>query len=385
MKHSFLLAGLAAVSLSFYACGSSSPSDTDDDILSSAKEKDDSSSSSEPESSSSLNIDIPAGARVATLDDLQRNMTLKGLFDRDIYMATGEKRGLFSLWIPDTAWIAAPSDFKDGVVKFSSGAITSIKIENSAISKMEKLVEKDSDHSINFIVTADGDLQYALDGGDYKDVGETTVKTKSSIISKGDSLTSKRLVCDTDEDEKTTYSFYEGRYLAEVEKNGERRSWSAGYYDIHRGKLLMRPLFYSASVYALVSATVSSDYNLEISSEDIPCKKSEFEFKNVDAEKLAGEWEITEDGLDWSFDLRADRSYELKAFKGSDNKALKKGSWDVYGDLLLMKVSGCLGGKCTSAVMGAISDLDPKSGFAYDHSDPDEPLMPKTWEAPVYE
>ena len=384
MKHSFLLAGLAAVSMTFYACGSSSPSDTEDDILSSAKEKDESSSSVEPESSSSLNIDIPAGARVATLDDLQRNMTLKGLFDRDIYMAAGEKHGLFSLWIPDTAWIAVPSDFDDGVIKFSSGVITSIKIDYDVISKMEKLVEKDSDHSMIFIVNEDDQLQYSLDGGEYKDVGETTVKTKSSIISRGDSLTSKRLVCSTDEDEQTTYSFYEGRYLAKVEK-GETSSWSAGYYDIHRGKLLMRPMFYDKSVYALVSATVSSDYNLEISSEDIPCKKSEFEYKSVDAEKLAGEWEITEDGLDWSLDLRADRSYELKAFKGSENKAFKQGSWDVYGNLLLMKVSGCLGGKCTSAVMGAISDLDPKSGFTYEHSDPDEPLMPKTWEAPIYE
>ena len=119
MKHSLLLAGITAASLALFACGDSSPSDTEDDILSSPSEKDDSSSSIEDVSSSSVSKDIPAGARAATLDDLERNMTLKGLFGRDIYLATGEKHGLFSLWIPDTAWLAAPSDFKDGVLRIS--------------------------------------------------------------------------------------------------------------------------------------------------------------------------------------------------------------------------------------------------------------------------
>ena len=138
MKKYLLCAGLLAASISLVACGgSSSPSDTEDDILSSANDKDESSSSKEPESSSSLDVDLPKGARVATLDDLERNMTLTDMFGRDIYLATGEKTGLFSFWIPDTAWIAVPSDFKDGLLKFSTGAITSIKIENETISSME--------------------------------------------------------------------------------------------------------------------------------------------------------------------------------------------------------------------------------------------------------
>ena len=196
-------------------------------------------------------------------------MTLKGLFGRDIYLATGEKHGLFSLWIPDTAWLAAPSDFKDGVLNFSQGAITSIKIDYDAIKSMEKLVEKDSDHSMRFIVNEDDQLQYSLDGGEYKDVGETSVKKNSSVVWNGDSLASKELFCKTGENTFTGYSFYKGRYVAtDVVRNAEKTndslvSWSAGYYDIHRGKLLMRPLFYSSAVYALVSASVSSDYKKE--------------------------------------------------------------------------------------------------------------------------
>lgn len=393
MKHSFLLAGVAAASLALFACGDSSPSDTEDDILSSPGEKTESSSSViEDESSSSVSEDIPKGARAATLDDLEKNMTLKGLFGRDIYLATGEKHGLFSLWIPDTAWLAAPSDFKDGVLNFSQGAITSIKVEADAIESMEKLVEKDSDHSMRFIVNEDDQLQYSLDGGEYKDVGETSVKKNSSVVWNGDSLASKELFCKTGENTFTGYSFYKGRYVAtDVVRNAKQTndslvSWSAGYYDIHRGKLLMRPLFYSAPVYALVSASVSSDYKtLTISAEDVSCTLSELKYNEVPAADLEGEWESDEGGLAWSLDLRTDRTFEVKAFKGNENKALKQGTWDVYGNQLLMKVTGCLGGKCTPAVMGSVSKWKAGSFFNYGNSDSDDPSIPEDWTAPEYE
>lgn len=393
MKKYLLCAGLLAASISLVACGgSSSPSDTEDDILSSANDKDASSSSKEPESSSSLDVDLPKGARVATLDDLERNMTLTDMFGHDIYLATGEKTGLFSFWIPDTAWIAVPSDFKDGLLKFSTGAITSIKIENETISSMEKLVEKDSDHSMQFIVNEDDQLQYSLDGGDYKDVTEASVKKNSSVVSNGDSLASKTLFCKTGEDTYTKYDFYKGRYVAtDVVRNAKQTndslvSWSAGYYDIHRGKLLMRPLFYSASVYALVSASVSSDYEtMTISSNEYSCTLEVLKYNEVPAADLEGEWESDEGGLNWSLDMRADRTFEVKAFKGSENKALKQGTWDVYGNKLLMKVTGCLGGKCTPAVIGSVSKWKAGSFFNYGNSDPDDPSIPEDWTAPEYE
>ena len=391
MKHSFLLAGITAASLALFACGDSSPSDTGDDILSSPSEKDDSSSSTEDVSSSSVSKDIPAGARAATLEDLERNMTLKDLFGRDIYLATGEKHGLFSLWIPDTAWLAAPSDFKDGVLKFSQGAITSIKVEADAIESMEKLVAKDSDHSMRFIVNEDDQLQYSLDGGEYKDVTEASVKKNSSVVSNGDSLAAKTLFCKTGEKTFTKYNFYKGRYVAtDVADSGKSDrslvSWSAGYYDIHRSKLLMRPLFYSASVYALVSASVSSDYEtMTISSNEYSCSLSELKYNEVPAADLEGEWESDEGGLIWSLEMRADRTFEVQAFKGSENKALKKGTWDVYGNQLLMKVTGCLGGTCTPAVMGIVSKWEAGSFFNYSNSDPDDPSIPDAWTAPEYE
>ncbi len=392
MKRFLTLAGCAALALALGACGDSkSPTDSDD-ILSSGGSSAKSSSSKEAKSSSSVSEDIPKGARAATLDDLERNMKLKDMFGRDIYLATGEKHGLFSFWIPDTAWIAVPSDFKDGVISFSSGAITSIKIENKAIESMEELVEKDSDHSMRFIVNEDDQLQYSLDGGKYKDVTEATVKKNSSVISNGDSLASKELFCKTGENTFTGYSFYKGRYVAtDVVRNAKQTndslvSWSAGYYDIHRGKLLMRPLFYSTPVYALVSASVSSDYKtLTISAEDVSCTLSELKYNEVPAADLEGEWESDEGGLTWSLDMRADRTFEVKAFKGNENKALKQGIWDVYGNQLLMKMTGCLGGKCTPAVIGSVSKWKAGSFFDYGNSDPDDPSIPESWNAPEYE
>lgn len=392
MKRSFILAGCAALALTLGACGDSSSPDDTDDILSSAGDTEKSSSSKADEESSSSDAGLPAGARVATLDDLEKNMVLKDMFGRDIYLATGDKNGLFSFWIPDTAWVVAPSDFENGVIKFSSGAITSIKIENSAISKMEKLVEKDSDHSIKFIVNGDGDLQYSLDDEDYKDVGETTVKKNSQVVWNGDSLASKELFCKTGENTFTGYSFYKGRYVAtDVVRNDKKTndslvSWSAGYYDIHRGKLLMRPLFYSAPVYALVSASVSSDYKtLTISAEDVSCTLNELKYNEVPAADLEGEWESDEGGLNWSLDMRTDRTFEVKAFKGNENKALKQGTWDVYGNQLLLKVTGCLGGKCAPAVIGSVSKHKAGEFFYYGNSDPDDPSIPSDWTAPEYE
>ena len=329
---------------------------------------------------------------MATLDDLERNMTLTDMLGRDIYLATGEKTGLFSFWIPDTAWIAVTSDFKDGLLKFNTGVIVSIKIENDAISSMEKLVDKKSDHSMQFIVNEDDQLQYSLDGGDYKDVTEASVKKNSSVVSNGDSLASKTLFCKTGEDTYTEYDFYKGRYVAtDVVRNAKQTndslvSWSAGYYDIHRGKLLMRPLFYPGSVYELVSASVSSDYEtMTVMSNEISCTLEVLKYNEVPAADLEGEWESDEGGLNWSLDMRADRTFEVKAFKGSENKALKQGTWDVYGNKLLMKVTGCLGGKCTPAVIGSVSKWKAGSFFNYGNSDPDDPSIPEDWTAPEYE
>ena len=385
MKHSFLLAGLAAASLTFFACGDSSPSDTEDDILSSAREKPESSSSVvDDESSSSVAKDIPEGSRVATLDDLERNMELSDFFGTKAYLAVGTKRGLMSIWVPDTAWIAAPTAFKDGVLDFARASVAAIDAKG-VVDSMNALAAKNSGRTIQFIVNEDDQLQYSLDGKNFKDVKASSVKVASGVISNGDSLMAKTLDCKDGDGVKVTYSFYEGRYIVE-EVKGDSLTWSAGYYDIHRSKLLMRPIFYPAAVFALNTVTVSEKYDLTFSNgRALTCSTKKLEYEKVPVKDLAQEWDASVDGYEWTFDLRDDMSFELTAYKQLDGAELKKGEWDVYGNVLLLKVSGCMGGSCTTAVKGEISELDPQKGFKYGHSDPDSPAIPKAWDVPVYE
>lgn len=394
MKRSFIFAGLAAAAFMLGACGgSSSPSDDEEDILSSADEKGKSSSSEEKieSSSSSLDFELPTGTRVATLEDLERNMTLKGLFGRDIYLSAGSKHGLFSLWIPDTAWIAAPSDFADGKLDFGRAAFLSIDSDEKAVKSMEKLA-KDSSAAIYFVVNEDDELQYSLDGKEFDEVGEAKVKANSSLISNGDSLSGKILACTDPEDKNAEieYTFYDGRFVSRHYtdgKKGDKVESFAGYYDIHRGSLLLRTLFATEASYPMEMASVANDFSItfDANQQKLTCKAENFDYKPVSAKDLAQEWDFSGDGLDWTFNLRTDGSFELKAYEGREGAELKKGIWDVYGDVLVMKVTGCLHTGCTTAVFGAVSDLDPETGFVFEHSDTDEPLIPKTWNAPVYE
>ena len=50
-----------------------------------------------------------------------------------------------------------------------------------------------------------------------------------------------------------------------------------------------------------------------------------------------------------------------------------------------MKVTGCLGGKCTPVVIGSVSKWKAGSFFNYGNSDPDDPSIPEDWIAPEYE
>lgn len=384
MKRLLTLAGCAALALTLGACGDSkSPTDSDD-ILSSGGSSTKSSSSKGAESSSSVSEEIPEGARAATLDDLERNMELTDFFGTKAYLATGTKLGLFSIWVPDTAWIAAPSDFEDGVIDFSLASAATINIKGVTDS-VQALAAENSTRTIRFIVNEDDQLQYTLDGKKYKDVKSTTVKTTSGIISKGDSLASKKLECTDGDGAEETYYFYDGRYIVENE-SGEDGGWSAGYYDIHRGKLLMRPLFYTARIYSLFTATVNKDFGIEFTTgKSLTCDMSELEYDEISESKLAQEWDASVDGVDWTFTLGDDTSFELKAYKGSDGVELKKGIWDVYGDNLMLKVTGCLNKGCTTAVKGKVTKFDPKKGFKYAHSDTDKPNIPTEWEVPLYE
>ena len=384
MKKSFGLAiwpAAVAATMMFAACGSDDNSSNVEREEGSSSSVEATSSSSE-ESSSSEKREVPEGTRAATLDDLQKNMALGKMFGSDIYLATGAKLGVFSIWIPDTAWIAVHSEFKDGVLEYgkSNGSImaTATAVSDSLTAFFEK------GGKIEFVVKGEK-LQYSINGGDYADVEKADVKTSSNWLSDGTKLQGVRLSCKND-DAKQTYSFYKGRYVVE-ESIGDSSFWSAGFYDIQRSHLLMTPVFFNKSAYSLVSGQVSSDFNLSMDTgAEIKCEKTTFKFDEVDRDSIANEWVADADGVDWTMKLKTSGEFTLDAVKGKNTEDFRSGIWDIYGDILLLKNSACHSpSKCAKSMKGAVEGFDPQKGFTYKHDDSSTPVMPKDWTLPQYE
>ncbi|SHK36128.1 hypothetical protein [Fibrobacter sp. UWEL] len=377
----------ACVSAMFLsACGdSSSTSSNVEKEVGPSSSVESSSSAEEPSSSSVSNIDVPEGTRVATLADLEKNMLLGEMFGTKVYLATGAKHDVYSIWVPDTAWIGFHSEFKDGTITFGKDNGYYAGIDGEKVTEeMGKFFEKGG--SISFVVNSEDKLQFALNGGDYQDVEVAKVAVSKNAISNGDDLTGLKLEC-KDGDSQVSYTFYEGRFLQESEgENG--LEWAAGYYDIQRSKLLMMQTFFNTKAYVpLMTMTVDSDYNLtSVTGTAYKCSKSSFKFESIDADKIAGEWVADDDGLDWTLTLKKSGDYSVEAKKAGNSEELKSGYWDIYGDLLVLRNRSCLNpDKCVSAVKGVVSNFDPESGFDFDHSDTNTPAVPKTWTVQQYE
>lgn len=381
MKNLPSFAAAAALSLVFAACGDDSSSNNVEREEESSSSVEQSSSSAEESSSSEEETDLPKGTRAATLDDLGKNYSLGKLFGSELFLATGAKKGVFSIWIPDTAWVGFRSDFENGTLNFGA------KLQNGGFAgaalpvadSLKNLFDKGS--KIQIVVNEDNKLQYSLNDADFVDLEEAKVMTSQNDISKGDDLVGKVLKC-TEGKEKKTYTFYEGRYLVESSD-----SWEAGFYDIQRSRLLMLPTFYPAPVFAMNSMTVKSDFNMQdISGNKIDCKASDFKLESVKHEEIAGEWIAAEDGYDWTLNLKKNGDYVLDAKKGLGSELNNSGNWDIYGNLLLIKNTACTNpSKCLSGVKGVVSGFDAEKGFNLEHSNTEKPEMPTAWEAPQYE
>lgn len=384
MKKTFGIRALpfaVAASMMFAACGSDDNSSNVERGEGSSSSVEETSSSSVEESSSSISRDVPEGARVATLDDLEKNMSLGQLFGTDVYLATGVKKGMFSIWIPDTAWIVVRSDFKDGVLEYgkSNGSFMGLK----GIAIVESMNEFFNDGGkLDFIVNDKEQLQVSVNGGKYVDVNKTSVSYTDSWFYDAAKLKGIKLSC-TAKDGKLDYTFFDGRYLLE-ETGAESSKWSAGYYDIHRSRLLMLPVFYDSPVYALSSGKLSSEFQLDFDTGDkAQCEKSSFEFEAIDHDSIAGEWVASKDGSDWVLKLKKSGDYSVEA-KKSQTTVLKSGTWDVYGDMLFLRNLKCgEGNSCPRAVKGSVEGLDPKVGFTFNHND--EKAVPTVWTLPKYE
>lgn len=384
MKQSFariLFPAAVAASL-LVGCGSddnSSNVERGDDSSSSVE----SSSSSEPESSSSEDVpELPKGVRAATLEDLDKNISLGKMFGVDVFLAAGAKQGVFSIWIPDSAWIAVRSEFKNGVIEYGKTVGSFMGTGVATSDSLKAFFEKGG--QFQFVVK-DDKLQYSLNGGDYVVTEKAKVKISDNKISEASMLQGQKLSCKNG-DTTHVYSFYKGRFLDET-KIGSDASWSAGYYDVQRSYLLMLPVFFDQPVFSLTTGTVSSAYNLTMATgAEYACEKSELKYSEIAHDSLAGEWVASDDGLDWTLELKSSGEYSVNAKKGANSEDVRSGSWDVYGNVLFLKNTSCKKpSECASSVKGVLEGFDAQTGFTYKHSDKTSPKLPETWTVQKYE
>lgn len=388
MKKAFgsvIFPATVAATMMFAACGSDDNSSNveRDDGVSSSIEESSSSETSDEKSSSSKEADAPKGTREATLDDLEKNMYLGEMFGTDVYLATGSKQGVFSIWIPDSAWIAVRSDFKNGVLEYGKSNGSYMGTDAKSANEMQKFFEKSG--KLKFIVNEKDQLQVSVNDGDYVDVEKANVTTSTNWLSEASNLQGVKLTC-KDGEKTQDYTFYKGRYLVE-ETKGDSSNWYAGYYDIQRSQLLMLPVFFENPVASMATAQVSPDFNLTmVTGQKLDCKKKTFKLKELDSKKLEGEWIAPDGGLDWILKLNKDGSYSVVAKSGRQTSLERSGSWTVYGDQLFLQNTRCSDlDECASAVKGTVEGLDPKSGFTYKHNDVSSAAFPEDWTVPQYE
>lgn len=379
-----------AMTLMLAACGSddnSSNVERGDDGSSSSVEE--TSSSSTTESSSSEEADVPKGTRAATLDDLEKNMTFGEMFGTKVYFSSGNKQGVFSLWIEDStsqAVIAVHSDFKGGVIKVSTDNGSFMGSDSKSADEMQEFFEKSA--TLKFIVNEKEQLQVSINDGDYKDVNKSPVDVDRNDISEASELHGTKLTCKNESQKmEQVYSFYKGSYVVE-EKIGDSTTWSAGSYDIQRGYLLMVTELFESEAYSLVMATLSKKYKLVIQAgSTLECSKAALDSKEVDSEKLAGSWVAYDEDTKWSLSLGSKGDYTLEWTMNKVPQGKRTGVWAVFGDQLILMNKTCTvgddGNKCKSAVKGAVEKLDPEKGFTYKHNDPAP--VPTEWELPQYE
>ena len=382
---SMIFPATVAASMMFAACGSDDNSSNveRDDGVSSSIEESSSSEASDEKSSSSKEADAPKGTREATLDDLEKNMYLGKMFGTDVYLATGSKQGVFSIWIPDSAWIAVRSDFKNGELEYGKSNGSYMGTDAKSANEMQKFFEKSG--KLKFIVNEKDQLQVSVNDGEYVDVEKANVTTSKNWLSDASDLQGVKLTC-KDGDKKLDYTFYKGRYLVE-ESKGDSSNWYAGYYDIQRSQLLMLPVFFENPVASMATAQVSPEFNLTmVTGLSLDCNKKTFKLKEVDSKKLEGEWIAPDGGLDWILKLNKDGSYSVVAKSGRQTSLERSGAWTVYGDQLFLQNTRCSDlDECASAVKGTVEGLDPKSGFTYKHNDVSSAAFPEDWTVPQYE
>ena len=346
---------------------SSSSTDDDDSSSSSSKGKNGKSSSSsteeEPESSSSSkDASDSKKARAAKL-----------------------------LRIPDELWVVTYTDFENGQVQFADN---NVGAQYSSTDAAKKIMDGLKDGIVlSFIVDKDGVVKYAVnDSKEYSEAVKAGVVIQKGKLSNAEDLKDKIYEC-TDGDTTRTFTFFDNSYFIDNYADGKLSYWTAGHYDIQRSTLLMRTSYSSEQSYSsMYLYSVGTDNSFtSTNGEAMNCKVKTSEYAYEKASDFVGEWQASNDGLDWEFTLKADGTFELRAYEGTKNVEGKSGFWDIYGYHMILRNQKCFDLKKCTNIHGQLQsgttdkETGKISGFSFIHSGPDTPKIPTAFEAPEYE
>ena len=363
----------------------SSSSKKDDTESSSSKKPSDKSSSSQDKASTSSSDKPSEGERAAKLEDLEKNMELK-LFDQTVYLSTGSKQGVIALRIPNELWAVTYTDFANGVVSFEKDNTGLQYSETDAANKIAEKVNEG--FKISFVVDKDGKVLYSVnDSEDYSETVKDSVAVQKGKISKAENIQDKIYEC-ADGDSTRIFKFFDNSYICENSVDDSVVNWHAGRYDIQHSTLLMRPLHhYAGWLRTMFNYSVGTDNTITtFKGEIMNCTVRDIEYDYEKAEDFVGEWEATNDGVEWTFSLNADGTSKLEAFEDGEKVEYKSGTWEIYGYYMLINNKMYMHPGSTPSIYGQLQTgpIDRKtgkiSGFSYIHSDPDTPHIPTSFE-----
>lgn len=364
-----LIAALAACS------DSSSSADRDIDSSSSGAK-----SSAAAESSSS----------VFDTDDLMTNMDLGKKFGTRLWLTAG-KNGLYSLWFIDTTnaetsygTLVTHADLASGVLTFDSTCGTSYATNNAlgdsvlAWQKRGIQLEFSVENSVTMV---------SINGADPVEIKKATRQIDGDYLSKAETLEGTILEWNAGDSVSTYRFFRNGKYLRTAKFSSE--IFEAGYYDVHRQRLLLLPDFFAGYISTLTSFEAKigdGGYVLDNQTSAREYRSSSLSVEYPDVSILTkSAWSSeSNDTLKWTLSFDGSE-YSLSGRTGLNNiKIIRSGDWNVFGDYLVLRVKGCQANgeiKCPSVEYGQIADVE-ESGFIFDNSNPDDEYSaPEKWTA----
>ncbi len=375
---SLALTIVSAAAMSFVACGSDSSSGT-------SRESD--SSSGTASSSSVTSGSSSADASTVTTADLSANMVVGTMLGDTLVVSAGVN-GLYTLWFTkggqNYGYAVCKADFSGASLSFKSGSCGVGTVSDATGKKIDSALV--SGVTVKFS-KAGSTLQVSVNGGTSVDVTKFSFAGTAGFISKASALEGKKLSWSSGDSNSVYYFYKNGIYFRTGHISGDL--WEAGYYDVQQQWLLLVPKYYKTdgSLRTLSMYNVSTSYKLYASGDvaGVAYDGTDFDVTYPDVSKLATTWTGVKSDTSWTIVLNSDDSFTATAKKVTTAVMQKSGSWGLFGDRLVFKISTCSNtASCPIIEYGVLSSVSDTS-LTYTTSDSSVWALPANWTLPDYQ